>query len=187
MTLYDSSQTSERVQVWDLGVRLFHWSLVSMVALTYAFDEPRKLHRTMGYIVVALIAFRLVWGMIGGRHARFADFVPSPMRLLVYLRDMVGGREGRSLGHNPAGAAMILALLATLAAVGTTGYMMGMDAYFGQSWVEDTHKTLVNLLLVLVAGHVAGVIFSSWRHRENLIKAMITGEKAPGDEESNDA
>ena len=100
---------------------------------------------------------------------------------------MVGGREGRYLGHNPAGAAMILALLATLAAVGTTGYMMGMDAYFGQSWVEDTHKTLVNLLLVLVAGHVAGVIFSSWRHRENLIKAMITGEKAPGDEESNDA
>ncbi len=177
MTLYDTTQSSERVRVWDLGVRLFHWSLVTMVALTYIFDEPRKLHRTMGYVVIGLIAFRLVWGLIGTRHARFVDFIPGPMQLLSYLRDMLRGREGRYLGHNPAGAAMILALLTTLAAVGVTGYMMGMDAYFGQDWVEDTHKTLVNLLLTLVVCHVGGVIFSSWRHQENLVKSMITGEK----------
>ncbi|MDP5359403.1 MAG: cytochrome b/b6 domain-containing protein, partial [Paracoccaceae bacterium] len=117
MTLYDNTQTTDRVRVWDLGVRLFHWSLVTMVTLTYLLDEPRKLHRSLGYVVIGLISLRLIWGLIGTRHARFADFVPGPRRLLTYLRDMLRGREDRYLGHNPAGAAMILTLLATLFAV----------------------------------------------------------------------
>ena len=166
-----------RVRVWDLGVRLFHWSLVAMVAAAWVINSPRDLHRTLGYIVIGLISFRLIWGLIGTRHARFSDFVPGPRRFLGYLRDMGRGREARYLGHNPAGAAMILALLTTLAAVGATGYMMGMDAYFGVEWVERAHKTLVNALLMLVALHVGGVIFSSLRHRENLVLAMITGQK----------
>lgn len=166
-----------RVKVWDLGVRVFHWSLVSMVALTYLFDEQRQLHRFLGYVVLALIAFRLIWGVVGSRHARFVDFIPGPRRLLGYLRDMLRGREDRYLGHNPAGAAMIIVLLATLCAVGATGYMMGMDAYFGQDWVEQTHKLLVNILLVCVVCHVGGVIYSSRKHRENLVVSMITGVK----------
>ena len=93
MTLYDSSQTSERVQVWDLGVRLFHWSRVSMVALTYAFDEPRKLHRTMGYIVVALIAFRLVWGMIGVDMPALPTLYQAPCACWsIYATWWAGGR-----------------------------------------------------------------------------------------------
>ncbi|PKP62492.1 MAG: cytochrome B [Alphaproteobacteria bacterium HGW-Alphaproteobacteria-8] len=166
-----------RVRVWDAGVRLFHWSLVAMVTAAWVFDEPRSLHRSFGYVVVALISFRLVWGLIGTRHARFASFIPGPRRLLGYLRDMVQGREERHLGHNPAGAAMIVALLTTLAAIATTGYMMGMDAYFGVEWVEKAHKALVNGLLALVALHLGGVITTSLRHRENLVLAMITGEK----------
>lgn len=186
MTLNDNTQTTDRVLVWDLGVRLFHWSLVTMVTLTYLFDEPRKLHRSLGYVVIGLISFRLIWGLIGTRHARFADFVPGPRRLLTYLRDMLRGREDRYLGHNPAGAAMILTLLATLFAVGATGYMMGMDAYFGQDWVEHTHKALVNGLLALIALHIGGVIFSSWRHRENLVVSMITGQKDTDDQTRHD-
>jgi cytochrome b len=177
MTLFDITHRTERVRVWDLGVRLFHWSLVTMVALAYFIDDPRQLHRTLGYVVIGLLAFRLVWGLIGTRHARFADFVPGPGRLFAYLRDLLRGREKRFLGHNPAGAAMILVLLATLSAVGATGYMMGMDAYFGQEWVEEAHEMFVDLLLVLVAFHVGGVIYSSWRHRENLVVSMITGQK----------
>lgn len=177
MEQVDYSASTSRVRVWDLGVRLFHWSLVSMVVLAYVFDEPRKLHRGLGYVVIGLIAFRLIWGFVGGRHARFADFIPSPMRLFGYLRDMLRGREERYLGHNPAGAAMILLLLCTLSAIGATGYMIGMDAYFGKDWVEHTHKLLVNFLILFVAGHVGGVIFSSWRHRENLVKSMVTGQK----------
>lgn len=178
MQMY-STQTlpSTRVRVWDIGVRLFHWSLVAMFAATYVVAEQRSLHRTLGYVVIALISFRLVWGIIGGKHARFADFIPSPRRLSGYLRDMIRGTEARYLGHNPAGAAMIIALLTTLGGICATGYMMGMDAYFGLEWVEDAHKALVSLALILIIGHIGGVIFSSVRHRENLVKSMITGEK----------
>ncbi len=184
MRYSNTSQSSGRVRIWDLGVRLFHWSLVAMVALAYTLDEPRQLHRSLGYAVIGLITFRLLWGVIGTYHARFRAFIPSPIRLLRYLGDMIHGREARYLGHNPAGAVMILALLTTLGAIGVTGYMMGMDAYFGQVWVEHTHKSLVTLLIVLVAFHIAGVIFSSWRHRENLVVSMITGEKDVHDTES---
>jgi cytochrome b len=178
MTVYTSKpEPVHRIRVWDVGVRLFHWSLVFMVAATYIFAEERALHRWLGYTVVALIGFRLIWGIVGTKHARFTSFVPGPRQFFGYLRDMARGREDRYLGHNPAGAAMILALLVTLVAVGTTGYMMGTDAYFGEEWVEDAHKVLVNLLLVLVVSHVAGVVFSSMRHRENLVASMVTGKK----------
>lgn len=177
MTQDNHLPTSGRVKVWDIGVRLFHWSLVTMVISTYIIIDPRQIHRALGYIVVGLIAFRFVWGVAGTRHARFINFIPGPVRLIGYLRDMLHGREERYLGHNPAGSAMIIALLVTLCAVGVTGYMMGMDAYFGQSWVEHAHELLVNILIVLVGCHVAGVIYSSRRHRENLVKSMITGEK----------
>ena len=178
------AKAAGRIKVWDLGVRLFHWSLVAMVTLTYFFDDPRKLHRTLGYVVIGLIAFRLIWGVVGTQHARFVNFIPGPVGLGAYLRDMLRGREKRYLGHNPAGSAMIILLLTALCAVGVTGYMMGMDAYFGQAWVEDIHVLLVNLLLVLVACHVGGVIYSSLRHRENLVMSMVTGQKDPHEQET---
>ena len=178
MTYY-TAESAQRptVRVWDVGVRLFHWSLVAMVTSAYVFDSPRSLHRGLGYTVIALISFRLIWGFVGTKHARFSDFVPSPRRLLGYLLDIAKGREARHLGHNPAGGAMILALLTTLAAIGTTGYMMGMKAYFGVSWVENLHKSLVDGLVVLVVLHLAGVLIASLRHRENLVLSMITGQK----------
>ncbi|MGB5559832.1 MAG: cytochrome b/b6 domain-containing protein [Paracoccaceae bacterium] len=176
MTLFVNTNPS-RVRVWDVAVRLFHWSLVAMVASAYVFDAPRSLHRSLGYVVIGLIAFRILWGFFGTRHARFSDFVPTPGKLLRYLADIWRSRERRYLGHNPAGGAMVIALLTALASVGATGYMMGMDAYFGAQWVEDAHKTLVNFLVLLVALHVGGVVFSSLRHRENLVLSMMTGEK----------
>lgn len=177
MTQDNHIPPSGRVQVWDIGVRLFHWSLVAMIISAYVIVDPRQVHRILGYIVIGLIAFRLVWGVAGTRHARFINFIPGPTRLIGYFRDMLRGREDRYLGHNPAGAAMIVLLIAALFAVGLTGYMMGMDAYFGQAWVEHTHELIVNILVVLVVCHVVGVIYASWRHRENLVKSMITGKK----------
>jgi cytochrome b len=103
------------------------------------------------------------------------------MRLLTYLRDTARGREARYLGHNPAGAAMIVALVAVLGGICATGWMMGMDAYFGVEWVEDAHEALVNVLIGLVVLHIAGVAVASLRHRENLVKAMVTGLKAADD------
>jgi cytochrome b len=176
-----TTSPSARVRVWDIAVRLFHWSLVASVTATYLLSEQRSLHRKLGYVVVALIAFRLIWGLIGTHHARFASFIPGPRRLISYLRDIALRREARHLGHSPAGAAMIVALLVTLTAVGATGYMMGMDRYFGQEWVEDAHKMLVDGLIVLIVLHLAGVIIASLRHRENLVAAMVTGLKQADD------
>jgi cytochrome b len=169
------------VRVWDIGVRLFHWGLVAGVLAAYLSEDSRSLHRIFGYAVMGLIAFRLIWGLVGTQHARFASFLPGPVRLLAYLRDMARGREARHLGHNPAGATMIVALLAVLGGISATGYMMGMDAYFGVEWVEDAHEALVNGLIVLVMLHVAGVAVASRRHGENLVKAMVTGLKAADD------
>ncbi len=169
--------TRKSIAVWDIGVRLFHWSLVTSVTLSYFVISPRDMHKFFGYTVVALITFRLIWGIIGPKHARFSNFIPGPRKLLGYLRDIARGVEERYIGHNPAGAAMIVALLLVLGAIGTTGYMMGMDAYFGEEWVEDLHKSLVNGLLALVAFHLAGVALASRRHRENLVAAMVTGQK----------
>ena len=169
------------VRVWDPVVRIFHWSLVSAVALAWVVDDPRKVHRALGYTVAALLVIRLVWGLIGPRHARFADFVRGPRTTLAYIAAMLRGREARHLGHNPAGAAMVVVLMATLTAICVTGYMMGMSRYFGQDWVEHLHKTCVNLLLLLIAGHLGGVLLASLRHRENLVTAMITGQKSAHD------
>lgn len=176
--------TQETIPIWDIGVRLFHWSLVTSVTLSYFVISPRDMHKLFGYTVLALITFRLVWGLAGSKHARFSSFIPRPKKLLGYLIDIIKRREERYLGHNPAGAAMIVALLIILGAIGATGYMMGMDAYFGEEWLEDLHKALVNGLLLLVALHVVGVATASLRHRENLVKAMITGRKVAEAEEN---
>jgi cytochrome b len=176
------SETAHLVPVWDIGVRLFHWSLLVTVTGAFLFEDPRGLHEALGYAVMALVAFRFVWGIVGTRHARFVSFVPGPNRFSSYVRDLLKGREARYLGHNPAGGAMIIALLITLIAISATGYMMGMKAYFGVSWVEDAHEMLVNALLVLVALHVCGVAYSSLRHRENLVKSMVSGKKLVDEE-----
>lgn len=166
------------VRVWDPLVRIFHWSLVAaFVASWVSAEDSERLHVLIGYGVVGLVAFRLAWGVVGPRHARFADFVYRPSRVLAYLRDTAALRARRYIGHNPAGGAMVVALLATLAVVCATGYMMTTNAFWGTAWVEDAHEIAASLALVLVALHIVGVAVASWEHRENLVKAMITGRK----------
>ncbi len=168
---------SKLVKVWDPVVRIFHWSMISCFFLAYILVDQRSLHRGFGYIVAALVCLRLIWGFIGSKHARFSDFVPSPTLFFQYLSSMAKAQEPRTLGHNPAGAAMIIALLLCLVGISVTGYMMGMDQFFGVDWVEITHKNLVTAILVLIVVHIAGVIISSLRHKENLVKSMVTGYK----------
>jgi len=166
------------VKVWDLFVRVFHWSLVLTFAAAWytggIWDQP---HLSTGYLVLALILARIVWGFVGPRHALFSDFVCSPPVIFRYTRDMLHRRAPRYLGHNPAGGAMIIALLATLAVLCVTGIMMTTDAFWGVQWVDDLHATASNIALVLVALHVGGVIFSSIEHGDNLVRAMVTGFK----------
>jgi cytochrome b len=170
------------VRVWDPLVRIFHWSLVLAFFGAYALgDDGGWWHQTLGYSVLGLVAFRLLWGMVGTRYARFSSFAPTPRKVISYLRDLVARREARHLGHNPAGAVMIMALLLVLIGTGTTGWLLTTDAFWGSEALEGVHEGFVNSTLFLIGLHIAGVVFSSLRHRENLVRAMFTGRKRAGD------
>lgn len=210
---HDEPQVAEgapaKARVWDPLVRLVHWGLVGTFAVAWlTADEIQPVHEIAGFIVAGLVAFRLVWGLVGSRYARFAQFLKGPGDTFAYLGDMARGNERRYLGHNPAGAAMIVALLVTLSGTAFTGWLIEEPgriamlpdlpqivapawadddgkAHGGRSKVEDlledVHEALANLLLLLVALHVGGVVLTSFRHHENLARAMVTGEKrAPG-------
>lgn len=169
---------SSRVRVWDLPVRLFHWSLVAVFAGAWATSEDfDSLHHFLGYTALGLVAFRILWGFVGSRHARFSDFVPGPAGLKAYLGQMLARREPRYLGHNPAGAAMILFLLTMVLGIGGTGWLMTTDWGWGSDTLEELHEGLVNFTTAAVAVHVLGAIYASLRHRENLIRSMLSGYK----------
>jgi cytochrome b len=167
-----------RTKVWDPIVRIFHWTVAAgVIANLTLLRHDEKPHIYIGYVVVAALAFRLVWGIVGRGHARFASFIPGPRGFFAYVGAMLRRKEPRFVGHNPAGAAMIIVLLALLATVGTSGWMMGLDRFWGVAWVETLHEVAANLLIGAVALHVMGAIAESVRHRENLPLAMITGYK----------
>ncbi len=171
------------IRVWDPLVRLFHWSLaVSFAVAWLTAEDLEDLHYAAGYTAAALIGFRLVWGLIGPRYARFSQFIRPPRQSARYFGAIVRGREPRYVGHNPAGGLMILALLSTLSVTALTGWMYTQDAFWGAEWVEELHEGAATLTLGLVALHIAGVIAASLRHRENLARAMITGRKRPPQE-----
>jgi len=185
MTAARKDADAASVKVWDPVVRLFHWGLAAAVGLALLSDENRSLHEAAGYAALALIAIRVAWGFLGSREARFASFVQSPGAILAYLRDLARFRARRYLGHNPAGGAMILILMATVATAGISGWLSETDRFFGVAWVEDLHRAAGNLLMALILFHLIGVVLSSLAHGENLIRAMITGRKpiAPGEED----
>lgn len=166
------------VQVWDIAVRVFHWSLVAMFTLAYATHEISEgVHVAAGYVVLGLVVLRLIWGVIGTRYARFTDFVYRPSTIADFMKDTLHLRARRYLGHNPAGGAMVVALLAANLAIAGTGIMMTMDRFWGQKWVEDVHEAVVHVTLVLIALHVLGVVVASLEHGENLVRSMFTGRK----------
>lgn len=166
------------VRVWDPFVRVFHWSLASLFMFAFATgDEWDKPHEAAGYAIAGLVGLRVIWGFIGPRHARFSDFVRRPGEVISFLRDTIRLRAPRYLGHNPAGGAMVIALLLAISAISLTGYMMTTDTFWGVGWVEDMHEVSAYATLGLIALHVAGVIAASSEHSENLVRAMFTGRK----------
>jgi cytochrome b len=177
-TISSGDTPQEMVRVWDPFVRIFHWSLVILFAAAFLTgDESKRLHLQIGYVVAGLVAARVIWGLIGTRHARFSDFIYAPGTTIGFLFDTMRLKARRYLGHNPLGGLMVIVLLIAIAGICTTGYMMTTDAFWGIEWVEETHEALVYGTLVLVALHVAGVIFASVEHSENLVRSMVTGLK----------
>jgi cytochrome b len=166
------------ILVWDLPTRVFHWLLALSFAGAYVTAESehwRLVHVTLGYTVGGLIAFRLLWGLAGTRHARFASFVRGPAAVLRYLRSLFSGQPEHHVGHNPAGALAIVALLA----LGATLVLTGWSTYneIGGEWLEELHEGVANTMLAVVLVHIAAVLLSSRLHHENLARAMLTGRK----------
>jgi cytochrome b len=203
--------TANQVRVWDPLVRLFHWSLVAAFTIAYfTGDEESQVHVYAGYFIIALVVFRILWGFVGSRYARFVNFLYSPGRTLQYLRGMFSGAPEHFTGHNPAGGWMIMMLLVSLLLTSYTGLKVygleghgplaggvetglvapayadddehegrgrGREGEEGEEFWEEIHEFFANLTVALVLVHVAGVIVASRLHGENLVRAMITGNK----------
>jgi cytochrome b len=168
-----------RVLVWDAPVRVFHWLMVLSFAGAYLTAESerwRLAHVTLGYTLAGLVAFRILWGLVGTRHARFASFVRGPAAVARYLGSLLRGRPEHHSGHNPAGALAIVALVSLALAVSASGWATYQD--IGGHWLEEAHEAAASLMLAVVGVHVAGVVVGSWLHRENLVRSMVTGRKA---------
>ena len=176
--------------LWDLPVRLIHWSLVVYLPLAWwsAEEGNMDLHGRVGYTVLVLVATRLVWGLVGSRHARFSDFLVGPRAILHYLK----GQGARSRGHNPLGGWAVLVLLGLLLAQATSGLFNSDDIMFNGPFyyaastgfrdrMGVVHEYAFDLLVVFVALHLAAVLFHQLRLKEKLIQAMIRG-KAQGRE-----
>jgi cytochrome b len=200
----------ERVRVWDPAVRIGHWLLVVLFAAAYASGEgDSALHVYAGYGVLAVVAFRFLWGLVGTRYARFSGFLRGPRATLSYLKSFAQGRPAHFVGHNPAGGWMIVILLTMLALVSWTGLeTYGAQGYgplaqgglapalvqasdtgpkpgkrrrsSSERFWKELHEGFANATLLLVLLHVAGAVVSSIVHRENLVRAMWTGDKLSG-------
>lgn len=213
MSIAAANVQERTIQVWDLAVRVFHWTLAIAFFVAYFSGEgPLALHVWAGYLISGLVTLRIVWGFVGTEHARFRDFLFGPLAAVRYAADLVRFRAARYLGHSPAGAVMVFALLIGLVAVVGTGLELhaiennagplagagspaailavpaladeheaheneGRGGERGESFWEEAHEVVANLVLVLVLLHIAGVILASVAHHENLARAMVTGRK----------
>lgn len=167
-----------KTKVWDLPVRVFHWTLAGAFTGAYLLAESerqRQIHVMFGYTVLGLVAFRLLWGFVGTRWARFSSFLYSPRSAVGYVQDLARGRAAEYTGHNPAGSYAIWAILGLAVATGITGWM-NLNEIGGEA-VEEIHELFANGWLVVVGVHIAGVIASSFAHRQNLARSMVTGYK----------
>lgn len=220
---------NNQIHVWDLFVRSFHWSLVVFFVIAYVTgDDKNSLHRYVGYAVFGLVAVRVLWGFVGSKHARFSDFICSPVKALIYVKDLAVGKPTYYRGHNPAAAWMVLFFLIGNLVICLSGYAAyatrdleathGFDAELsliqpayadddekeereevegekrhssenggkegdddaeGDSVLGDIHEISAQCMLFLIFVHIMGVVVSSMRHRENLVRAMFTGKKSP--------
>lgn len=172
------SEAPNQILVWDLPTRIFHWLLAICFAgamITQDMERLRLVHNTFGYTMLGLVGFRLIWGFIGTRYARFSSFVPHTQQVVAYLAGLMRGKPSHVIGHNPLGALGIVAMLALT--VGAAGSGVLLDQGIAEELFEEIHEMLANLLFVVVGIHVAGVMVSSRVNKENLILAMVNGYK----------
>jgi cytochrome b len=178
MSVKSADSAMEKVQIWDAPTRVFHWLLVLSFVVSYITAEGerwRLVHVTFGYTFGALLVFRLIWGVVGTRYARFSNFVRGPVAVLRYVESLKSGRPQHHLGHNPAGAVAIVLMIA----LGLVQLVTGWAAYndVGGEWRSQLHELAANAMVLVIVVHLAGVLSASVMHHENLVRAMLTGKK----------
>lgn len=194
------------IKVWDIPLRIFHWLLVAGFSVAYITEEDfLNIHIWAGYLVIGLLIFRLIWGFIGNEYSQFKNFLCSPAESFAYFKQVLTRTNKRYIGHNPAGAAMIVMMLVSILITSLTGLVLLevisipigaqinsgflkwiMESGYGHS-VEEIHEFFANFSVFLVVAHIAGVVFESISHKENLGRAMMTGEKRGEDAPSDGA
>lgn len=173
-----NTQQKQAGLVWDMPVRVFHWVLALCFAgawLTSESEYWKLWHVSFGYSMALLIAFRLVWGLVGTRYARFMQFVRGPAAVKAYFISYLQGKPQHHVGHNPAGALAILAIIGTVLVTVASGYAAYEE--IGGDWLSGIHEAMASLLMGIVVLHIAAVLLTSVFHKENLVRAMLTGKK----------
>ncbi|MDH5445095.1 MAG: cytochrome b/b6 domain-containing protein [Gammaproteobacteria bacterium] len=182
-----------KLKVWDPLVRVFHWTLVLAFFVAFITEEDfLDIHVFAGYLILLLLVIRVVWGFVGTHYARFSEFVYRPTVVMQFVKDTLALKAKRYIGHNPAGGAMIIALMVSLVITGFTGLLVYAAAehagplvgwftskggFWAEAW-EEVHEFFANFTMFLVVVHVIGVLLESLVHGENLVTAMITGFKS---------
>ena len=170
-----------KVPFWDPWVRITHWSLVGIVILKrFVLEDGGDWHLWLGYAACVLVALRVIWGFIGSRNARFAEMLKSwPPRgqVLQHLARYLRNQTPRYLNHPPLALVVMSGMLGCILGLGMTGWMLGLDRFFGEEWLEEAHELLSHGLILLAVAHISGVLRASWLNRENLIASMIHGRK----------
>ncbi|MDP1996300.1 MAG: cytochrome b/b6 domain-containing protein, partial [Gallionella sp.] len=170
---------SQRVLVWDVPTRVFHWLLVLSFAGAYLTAESeldRDIHVVLGYTLLGLLVFRLLWGFFGTRYAQFRSFLFKPGEIMAYSLSMLKGKPAHYIGHNPLGSVSVWLLLGLGILSGVSGVLSFQD--IGGDAMDELHELVSNAMLAVVLIHIAGVVVSSVLHRENLVRSMVTGFKS---------
>jgi cytochrome b len=179
-----NERVTRKILVWDAPVRVFHWLTALCFAGAYITSEGERwqlLHVTLGYTMAGLVGFRILWGLMGTRYARFSTFVRGPKAVTSYVRAMLRGKPEHHTGHNPAGALAIVALLSLTLVIAASGWATYNE--ISGEWLAQVHKVAANVMMAVVGVHIAGVVVASWLHKENLVRAMVTGRKLGTHEE----
>jgi cytochrome b len=172
------SNQKKSVLVWDFPVRVFHWLLVVSFAgawLTSESEAQQMIHYAFGYAAVALILFRIVWGVVGTRYARFSQFIKGPTETISHIKALLTGNQHPGLGHNPAGALAMISLMALILLIGLTGFW-SVKEYLGDI-MSEAHNAIASITTAVVVIHIAAAIIMSYMQKENLVKSMFTGNK----------
>jgi cytochrome b len=181
----NTSNKKQAVLVWDFPVRVFHWLLVISFAgawLTSESEAQQLIHYAFGYSACAIILFRIVWGIVGTRYARFTQFIKGPVATWQHMKSLFVGKQTPDLGHNPVGTLVMISLVILILLISLTGYGIVKDV-LGEL-MSGAHEAISNLALGFVLIHLAAAIIMSFLKKENLVRSMFTGMKQGSPEQA---